>query len=205
MSPIAIDTPANGHTTHKPTTAFHQTTSDLSKNPLERTWRGDKEGALKIEAYPSFMHATDPAGLLEKRQWVKEHLAIAFRFWGKMGYGEGISGHITVRDPILRDHFWMNPFGVHFSSMSVSKLVLVTPEGYVHPTLGAQRPINVSSLRSGRRADGIDGWILYSFGYPSCSARGRGCGSLPFAPWESLVNLWSACRDYYPGQLSLLR
>lgn len=54
------------------------------------------------------------------------------------------SGHITVRDPILRDHFWMNPFGVHFSSMTVSKLVLVTPEGFVHPTLGAQRPINVS-------------------------------------------------------------
>lgn len=38
----------------------------------------------------------------------------------------------------------MNPFGVHFSSMTVSKLVLVTPDGYVHPTLGAQLPINVS-------------------------------------------------------------
>lgn len=38
----------------------------------------------------------------------------------------------------------MNPFGVHFSNMTVSKLVLVTPDGYVHPTLGAQRPINVS-------------------------------------------------------------
>lgn len=39
----------------------------------------------------------------------------------------------------------MNPFGVHFSSMSVSKLVLVTPDGYVHPELGAQLPINVSA------------------------------------------------------------
>jgi hypothetical protein len=37
----------------------------------------------------------------------------------------------------------MNPFGVHFSAMTVSKLVLVTPDGYVHPTLGAQMPINV--------------------------------------------------------------
>lgn len=36
------------------------------------------------------MTATDEAGLLAKRQWVREHLAIAFRFWGKMGYGEGI-------------------------------------------------------------------------------------------------------------------
>ena len=40
----------------------------------------------------------------------------------------------------------MNPFGVHFSNMTVSKLVLVTPDGYVHPTLGSQRPINVSML-----------------------------------------------------------
>jgi hypothetical protein len=46
------------------------------------------------------------------------------------------------QDPILRDHFWMNPFGVHFSSVTVSKLVLVTPDGYVHP-LGAQLPVNV--------------------------------------------------------------
>lgn len=91
MAPIAI------HETHaktapiKPTpTTFHQSVSDLSKNPLERTWRGDKEGTLKIDAYPSFMNATDEAGLLAKRQWVREHLAVAFRFWGKLGYGEGI-------------------------------------------------------------------------------------------------------------------
>ncbi|WVQ67979.1 uncharacterized protein L199_006184 [Kwoniella botswanensis] len=125
---------------------FHQTTSDLSKNPLERTWRGNKEGTLRIQGYPEFMYAEDEEGLLKKRQWVKEHLAAAFRFWGKLGYGEGISGHITVRDPILRDHYWMNPFGVHFSAMSVSKLVLVTPEGYVHTTLGAQRPINMAGF-----------------------------------------------------------
>jgi ribulose-5-phosphate 4-epimerase/fuculose-1-phosphate aldolase len=56
----------------------------------------------------------------------------------------GAHGCSDGQDPILRDHFWMNPFGVHFSSMTVSKLVLVSPDGYVHPTLGAQLPINVS-------------------------------------------------------------
>lgn len=61
-----------------------------------------------------------------------------------MGFNEGAAGHITVRDPILHDHYWMNPFSVHFSSITVSKLVLVTPEGYVHPTLGAQLPINAA-------------------------------------------------------------
>ncbi|GFZ51942.1 Meiotically up-regulated gene 14 protein [Saitozyma sp. JCM 24511] len=140
MAPIATGT------TPAPAPEFHQSVSDLSKNPLERTWRGNREGTLKIDAYPEFMHATDEEGLLKKREWVKLHLAVAFRFWGKMGYGEGISGHITVRDPILRDHFWMNPFGVHFSSMTISKLVLVTPDGYVHPTLGAQLPINMAGF-----------------------------------------------------------
>lgn len=90
MSPIAIDSQLAHPVPLKTTAVTHQSTSDLSKNPLERTWRGDKEGKLRIEAYPSFMNATDEAGLLEKRQWVREHLAIAFRFWGKMGYGEGI-------------------------------------------------------------------------------------------------------------------
>jgi hypothetical protein len=33
-------------------------------------------------------------------------MAAAFRFWGKLGYGDGVAGHITVRDPILHDHYW---------------------------------------------------------------------------------------------------
>ena len=35
------------------------------------------------------------------------HLAAAFRYWGKLGYGEGVSGHITIRDPVWPDHYWM--------------------------------------------------------------------------------------------------
>ena len=90
MAPIAIND------VNEPQ-AFHQSVSDLSKNPLERTWRGNKANTLRINGYPDFKDATDEESLLKKRRWVQEHLAIAFRFWGKLGYGEGISGHITVR------------------------------------------------------------------------------------------------------------
>jgi len=169
MAPIAIDDSTEQ-------SQFHQCISDLSKNPLERTWRGNEANTLRIDGYPDFMHATDEEGLMKKRRWVQEHLAIAFRFWGKLGYGEGISGHITVRvsvvkvracqtdaqDPILRDHFWMNPFGVHFSSMTISKLVLVTPQGYVHPTLGAQLPINVSGLYSNTEMCSTSRWRAFT-------------------------------------------
>lgn len=41
--------------------------------------------------------------------------------------------------------YWMNPIAVHFSSITVSKLCLVTPEGYVHPD-GAQLPINTAGF-----------------------------------------------------------
>ena len=37
---------------------------------------------------------------------VQGHMAAAFRYWGKLGFGEGAAGHITVRDPVLPDHYW---------------------------------------------------------------------------------------------------
>ncbi|KAL2223233.1 class II aldolase/adducin domain protein [Thermoascus aurantiacus ATCC 26904] len=97
--------------------------------------RGDRKGTLKLRGIPTF---TDP---YEKRRWMKEHMAAAFRFFGKMGYGEGVSGHISMRDPVLKDHFWINPFGKHFSTMKASDLVLVDSEGYVTEG-GNQAPIN---------------------------------------------------------------
>jgi ribulose-5-phosphate 4-epimerase/fuculose-1-phosphate aldolase len=36
-----------------------------------------------------------------------------------------------LTDPVLRDHFWINPFAKHFSLMKASDLVLVDSEGYV--------------------------------------------------------------------------
>ncbi|KAF9022736.1 arad-like aldolase/epimerase [Hymenopellis radicata] len=62
-----------------------------------------------------------------------------------MGFAEGVSGHITVRDPVLPDHYWMNPFAEHFSTMTKSMLVLVDPSGHVSPH-GAQLPINTAGF-----------------------------------------------------------
>src|SRR5215470_1164062 len=67
----------------------------------------------------------------EDRRYRKEHLAAAFRVWARLGYDEGPAGHITVRDPERPDHFWVNPFGMHFGMISVSDLILVNHEGEV--------------------------------------------------------------------------
>ncbi|KAJ7018992.1 class II aldolase/adducin domain-containing protein [Mycena alexandri] len=68
---------------------------------------------------------------LEEREYVKFRLAQAFRIFGNRGYDEGIAGHITVRDPILPDCFWVNPFGLHFKLIQPSDLLLVNHQGEI--------------------------------------------------------------------------
>jgi len=67
----------------------------------------------------------------EERVYRKQHLAAAFRLFSKFGFDEGVAGHITARDPELLDHFWVNPFGMHFGHITVSDLILVNDAGVV--------------------------------------------------------------------------
>ncbi len=74
---------------------------------------------------------TSEASIEAERLHRKQRLAASFRLWAKLGYDEGPAGHITARDPELLDHFWVNPFGRHFSMISVSDLLLVNHHGEV--------------------------------------------------------------------------
>lgn len=71
------------------------------------------------------------ANLEDERQGRKERLALAYRVFGQLGYDEGVAGHLTYRDPILKDHFWVNPFGMNFKHMTVSDLLLIGPDGKI--------------------------------------------------------------------------
>jgi ribulose-5-phosphate 4-epimerase/fuculose-1-phosphate aldolase len=66
-----------------------------------------------------------------ERRHRQERLAAAFRLFGKFGFGEGVAGHITVRDPEFPDRFWLNPFGVDFRLIRVSDLVCVDHDGTI--------------------------------------------------------------------------
>ena len=61
----------------------------------------------------------------------KQRLAAAFCWFSRWGFDEGVAGHITARDPELLDHFWVNPFAMHFGQISVSDLLLVNDQGKV--------------------------------------------------------------------------
>src|SRR5689334_21420803 len=84
----------------------------------------------------------------EERLHRKQRLAAGFRLFSKFGFDEGVTGHITARDPEMPDHFWVNPFGMHFSAIRVSDLMLVNAKGEVvegkHPLNGAAFAIHSS-------------------------------------------------------------
>lgn len=65
----------------------------------------------------------------DKREWQLQHMAGAFRVFAREGYAEGISGHISVRDPEFEDRFWINPLGVHFGMLKASDMICVTIDG----------------------------------------------------------------------------
>lgn len=80
---------------------------------------------MNIPPAPSF------GSIEDERQHRKERMAATFRLFSKMGFDEGIAGHVTARDPELTDHFWVNPFGMHFSQVRTSDLILCNHDGDV--------------------------------------------------------------------------
>jgi ribulose-5-phosphate 4-epimerase/fuculose-1-phosphate aldolase len=82
-------------------------------------------------AKPLYHQPPSFSSVEEERRHRKERLAGAFRLFSRFGFDEGVAGHITARDPELTDHFWVNPFGMHFGQIKVSDLLLVNHEGEV--------------------------------------------------------------------------
>lgn len=67
----------------------------------------------------------------EEQLFRKQRLAAALRIFGRFGFDEGVAGHITVRDPIDPETFWVNPFGRSFKMMRVSDLIRVDHKGEI--------------------------------------------------------------------------
>ncbi len=92
-----------------------------------------EQADIEMRFPPSFDSVT------EAREHRKQRLAAACRIFGRLGFGEGVAGHVTVRDPEHADHFWVNPFGMSFRHVKVSDLILVNHDGQV---VVGRRPVN---------------------------------------------------------------
>jgi ribulose-5-phosphate 4-epimerase/fuculose-1-phosphate aldolase len=88
----------------------------MSDNPIE--FRASRQP-------PTFDDAED------HRAHVKTRLAAGFRLLARFKLNLGVAGHISARDPIQPDHFWVNPFGVPFASMRPADLALVRHDGVI--------------------------------------------------------------------------
>jgi ribulose-5-phosphate 4-epimerase/fuculose-1-phosphate aldolase len=98
----------------------------------------------------------------DERTHRKQRLALAFRIFGRLGFDEGVAGHITARDPGETDCFWVNPFGLSFKLVTADDLILVNHQGEVvegawpvnqaafaiHAAIHAARPDVVAAAHS---------------------------------------------------------
>jgi ribulose-5-phosphate 4-epimerase/fuculose-1-phosphate aldolase len=92
---------------------------------------------LQYRSMPTFDNVED------ERLHRKQRLAAGFRLFSRFGFDEGVAGHITARDPELTDHFWVNPFAMHFGHIKVSDLLLVNDRGEI---VQGKHPVNTAAF-----------------------------------------------------------
>ncbi len=117
----------------------------------------------------------ETASVEEERLLRKQRLAVAFRLFGRLGFGEGVAGHITARDPELTDHFWVNPFGQNFRHIRMEDLLLVNHEGKIVEGAGSlnQAAFAIHSSVHAARPDVIAAAHTHSLYGKAWSSLGR--------------------------------
>jgi len=90
---------SDGFSAKKSTTIVNTVVQRPEATEVQSLGRAKDGRILKIREYPKF------ETLEEERVYRKQHLAAAFRVFADRGFDEGVAGHISVRDPILTDHF----------------------------------------------------------------------------------------------------
>lgn len=118
-------------TTTQPAT----TTANIPEKILPASSRGytmEKRGASNMAMGNGNPHKIpnfeDP---YKKREWILEHMAGAFRVFGRKEFAEGTAGHISVRDPVDAKTFWINPLGVHFSMVTAGDMIHIDEDGNI--------------------------------------------------------------------------
>jgi ribulose-5-phosphate 4-epimerase/fuculose-1-phosphate aldolase len=78
--------------------------------------------------------------MTEAERKARVELAACYRIFDMLGWTEMIFNHITVRVPGSEVRFLINPFGLHYSEVTASSLVLIDIEG--NPVRETQWPVN---------------------------------------------------------------
>lgn len=87
---------------------------------------------LSLDRYPAITYDAVPPqvdDLGDLRLLRKWEAALGYRIFAAMRWGQLGDGHVTARDPILTDHFWVLGYGIPFSEATMENLTLVGPDG----------------------------------------------------------------------------
>lgn len=76
----------------------------------------------------------------EAERAARVQLAACYRIFNHLGWVEMIFNHITLRVPGPEKLFLINPFGLHYSEITASSLVLIDVEG--NPVRESKWPVN---------------------------------------------------------------
>jgi ribulose-5-phosphate 4-epimerase/fuculose-1-phosphate aldolase len=78
--------------------------------------------------------------MTEAERKARVELAACYRIFDMLGWVEMIFNHITLRAPGAEVRFLINPFGLHYSEVTASNLVLIDIEG--NPVRESDWPVN---------------------------------------------------------------
>ncbi len=98
-----------------------------------------KTGPMLHERRPFPTFATPD----EERTFIRQRLAASYRIFSKFGFDDGVAGHITAKDPVDEDHFYVCPFTVSFSQIKASDIIKVDAGGNV---VGAAWRVNAAGF-----------------------------------------------------------
>src|SRR5687767_15795128 len=80
------------------------------------------------------------APMSDAERSARVELAAAYRIFDMLGWTEMIFNYITVRVPGSELRFLINPFGLHYSEVTASSLLLIDIEG--NPVRETKWPVN---------------------------------------------------------------
>ena len=85
-----------------------------------------------VEGYRDMSIAAAPIPAGDDAVWqARVDLAAAFRLAVRNGFHEGICNHFTLMVPGTEDRFLLNPYGLHWSEVTASNLLVVDVDGKV--------------------------------------------------------------------------
>jgi ribulose-5-phosphate 4-epimerase/fuculose-1-phosphate aldolase len=105
------------------------------------------------------MPSRDAPSQDDERARIQREVALGYRIFAAMRWGDLGDGHISGRDPDRQDCFWLLRYGVSYHAATIRDLVLVGPDGslvegegtinpaayYIHQPVLAARPDVVSA------------------------------------------------------------